>query len=162
MSCAGRSATNYRVVREPLPRMPTAFQGSQCVRGGIKRREYQVRARYQMRANALLRGEICGVRVERLSRSRCFVEDNSPLCQCPLSAEKTTVIVVFFSLQGLGLIRPWISAPCELTRGGYPARVNRCLVEEKCRTVLYQLCHLSSKRLEDNWQEVVNAKSSID
>ena len=34
--------------------MTTAFQGSKCVRGGLKRREYQVRARYQIRANALL------------------------------------------------------------------------------------------------------------
>ena len=34
--------------------MPTAFQGSKCVRGGLKRSEYQVRARYQIRANALL------------------------------------------------------------------------------------------------------------
>jgi len=45
--------TRYRAVREPLPRAPTAFQGSKCVRGGLKRREYQVSARYQVRANAL-------------------------------------------------------------------------------------------------------------
>jgi len=34
--------------------VPTAFRGSKRVRGGIKRREYQVKARYQVRANALL------------------------------------------------------------------------------------------------------------
>jgi len=34
----GRSATRYRAAREPLPRVPTAFQGSNCVRGGLKRR----------------------------------------------------------------------------------------------------------------------------
>jgi len=51
---AGRPATRYRDAREPLPRVPTAFQGSKCVRGGLKRRKYQVKARYQVRANALL------------------------------------------------------------------------------------------------------------
>jgi len=49
--------TRYRAVRETLPRVPTAFQGSKCVRGGLKRREYQVRARYQIRSNALLEHE---------------------------------------------------------------------------------------------------------
>jgi len=34
--------------------MPTAFQVSKCVRGGLKRREYQVKAPYQVRANPLL------------------------------------------------------------------------------------------------------------
>jgi len=34
--------------------VPTAFQGSKCVHGGLKRREYQVKARCQIRANALL------------------------------------------------------------------------------------------------------------
>jgi len=34
--------------------MPTAFQGSTCVRGELKRRNYQVKARYQVKANALL------------------------------------------------------------------------------------------------------------
>jgi len=34
----GRSATRYRAAREPLPRVPTAFQGSNCVRGGFKLR----------------------------------------------------------------------------------------------------------------------------
>jgi len=33
-------------------RVPTAFQGSKCVRGELKRREYQVKARYQVRATA--------------------------------------------------------------------------------------------------------------
>jgi len=33
---------------------PTAFQGSKCVRGELKRKKYQVRARYQVRANTLL------------------------------------------------------------------------------------------------------------
>jgi len=51
--CTGRSATRYRVARETLPRVPAAFQGSNCVRGGLKRREYQVKARYQVRANPL-------------------------------------------------------------------------------------------------------------
>ena len=50
--CAGRSATRYRAARETLPRVPTAFQGSKCVRGGLKQREYQVKALYQVRANA--------------------------------------------------------------------------------------------------------------
>jgi len=35
----------------PSPRVPTAFQGSKCVRKGLKRRKCQVRARYQVRAN---------------------------------------------------------------------------------------------------------------
>jgi len=30
------------------------FQASKCVRGELKRRKYQVKARYQIRANALL------------------------------------------------------------------------------------------------------------
>jgi len=34
--------------------VPIAFQGSKCVRGELKRRMYQVQARYQVRANALL------------------------------------------------------------------------------------------------------------
>jgi len=34
--------------------MPTAFQDSNCVRGELKPRKYQVRPRYQVRANALL------------------------------------------------------------------------------------------------------------
>jgi len=33
--CAGRSATRYRAVREPLPRVPTAFHGSKFVRGEL-------------------------------------------------------------------------------------------------------------------------------
>ena len=52
--CAGRPATRYRAAREPLPRVPTAFQGSKCVRGELKRRKYHVKARYQIRANALI------------------------------------------------------------------------------------------------------------
>jgi len=52
--CAGRPATRYRAARETLPRVPTAFQGSKCVLGELKRRKYQVKARYQIRANALL------------------------------------------------------------------------------------------------------------
>ena len=51
---AGCPATRYRAAREPLPRVPTAFQGSTCVRGELKRRKYRVKARYQVRANALL------------------------------------------------------------------------------------------------------------
>ena len=54
VSCAGRPATRYRAAREALPRVPTAFQGSKCVRGELKRRKYQVKALYQIRANALL------------------------------------------------------------------------------------------------------------
>jgi len=54
VSCAGRSATRYQAAREPLPRVPTAFQGSKCVRGGLQRTRYQVKARYQVRENALL------------------------------------------------------------------------------------------------------------
>jgi len=50
-----RHTTHYRAAREPLPRVPTAFQGSKCVRGGLERWEYQVKARCQVRANALLR-----------------------------------------------------------------------------------------------------------
>jgi len=50
--CAGRPATRYRAAREHLPRVPTAFQCSKCVRGELKRREYQVKARYQVRADA--------------------------------------------------------------------------------------------------------------
>jgi len=34
--------------------VPTAFQGLKCARGGLKRRTYQVGARYQVRANPLL------------------------------------------------------------------------------------------------------------
>jgi len=52
--CAGRPATRYRAAREPLPRVPTAFQGSKCVCGGLKRSQYQVEGRYQVRANACL------------------------------------------------------------------------------------------------------------
>ena len=37
-----------------LPCVPTAFQGSKCVRGELKPRKYQVRARYQVWANAFL------------------------------------------------------------------------------------------------------------
>jgi len=33
----GRPATRYQAAREPLPRVPTAFQGSNCVLGGLKR-----------------------------------------------------------------------------------------------------------------------------
>jgi len=36
--------------------VPTAFQGSKRVRGELKRRKYQVKARYQIRANTLLLG----------------------------------------------------------------------------------------------------------
>jgi len=50
--CAGRSATRYRAAREPLPRVTTAFQGSKCLRGGLKRSKYEVKARYQVRVNA--------------------------------------------------------------------------------------------------------------
>jgi len=50
----GRSATRYRAARETLPRVPTAFQGSNSVRGGSSRGRYQVKARYQVRANPLL------------------------------------------------------------------------------------------------------------
>ena len=46
--CAGSPMTRYREAREPLPRVPTAFQGSKCVRGGLQG------TRYQVRANALL------------------------------------------------------------------------------------------------------------
>jgi len=53
--CAGRPATRYQAAREPRPRLPTAFQDSTCVRRELKRRKYEVRARYQVRANALLR-----------------------------------------------------------------------------------------------------------
>jgi len=53
--CAGRPATCYRAARGALRRVPTAFQGSKCVRGELlKPRKYQVRARYQVRANTLL------------------------------------------------------------------------------------------------------------
>ena len=38
----------------PLARVPTAFQGSKCVRGELKRRKYLARARYQVGANAVL------------------------------------------------------------------------------------------------------------
>jgi len=52
--CTGRPATRYRAAREHPPRAPTAFQGSKCVRGELKRRKYRVKAWYQVRANALL------------------------------------------------------------------------------------------------------------
>ena len=50
--CAGRPVTRYQTARKPPPptRVPTAFQGSTCVRGGLQ----GVKARYQIRANALL------------------------------------------------------------------------------------------------------------
>ena len=54
MCCAGRPATRYRADKGAPPRVPTAFQSSKCVRGELKRRKYQVRARYQVRANPLL------------------------------------------------------------------------------------------------------------
>jgi len=46
------------------PRVPTAFQDSKCIRRELKRRQYQVRARYQVRATALLtanafKGALC-------------------------------------------------------------------------------------------------------
>jgi len=41
--------------------VPTAFQGSKCVRGELKPRNYQVRARYQVRANALLYRNVSSV-----------------------------------------------------------------------------------------------------
>jgi len=42
--------------------VPTAIQGSKCVRRELTRRKYQVKARYQVRANALLcRGSCVGV-----------------------------------------------------------------------------------------------------
>jgi len=47
-------ASRYWAARELLPRVPTAFQGSKCVRRELKRRKYQDRARYQVRANTLL------------------------------------------------------------------------------------------------------------
>jgi len=46
--CAGRPATRYRAARETLPRVPTAFQGSKYVRRKLKRRKYDVWARYQV------------------------------------------------------------------------------------------------------------------
>jgi len=55
--CAGRPAARYRAARGALPRVPTAFQGSKFVRGELKPRKYQVRARYQVRTNALLTRE---------------------------------------------------------------------------------------------------------
>ena len=72
--CAGRSATRYRAAREPLPCVPTAFQGSKCVRGELKRREYQVKARYQIRANALLfRGVACLETVDHGEQSDALI-----------------------------------------------------------------------------------------
>jgi len=71
--CAGRPATRYRAAREPLPRVPTAFQGSKCVCGGgssTRRREYQVKARYQVRANACYHSLTCGI-ARRKSSLRC-------------------------------------------------------------------------------------------
>jgi len=61
VSCAGHTGTRYWAAREPLPRVPTAFPGSKCVRGELKRRKYQVEARYQGRANALLSRVLRGV-----------------------------------------------------------------------------------------------------
>jgi len=52
--CTGRPATRYRAAKEPLPRVPTAFQVSKCARGGLQGTRYQVKARYQVGANALL------------------------------------------------------------------------------------------------------------
>ena len=51
---AGRPAPRYRAAREPLPRVPTAFQGSKFVRRELRQRKYQVKARNQVRANAVL------------------------------------------------------------------------------------------------------------
>jgi len=52
--CARRPTTLYRAAREPLPRVSKAVEGSKCVRRELTRRKHQVRARYQIRANALL------------------------------------------------------------------------------------------------------------
>jgi len=73
--CAGRSATRYRATREPLPCVPTAFQGSKCVGRELKRRTYQVRARHQVRANPLLerKTRVCsspGARVQSRAAAR--------------------------------------------------------------------------------------------
>ena len=70
VSCAGRSATRYRAVRESLPCVPTDFQGSKCVRGvlKLKRREYQVRDS-QIRANALLLSQCRYVLTDQQIRS---------------------------------------------------------------------------------------------
>jgi len=53
--CAGRPATRYRAARGLLTRVSTAFQGSKCVRGGLQGTRYHVKARYQIRTNALPR-----------------------------------------------------------------------------------------------------------
>jgi len=50
--------TPLRLTRELIPRVPTTYQGSKCVRRELKRRMYQVRARYQVRANPLLPGAL--------------------------------------------------------------------------------------------------------
>jgi len=67
--CAGRPATRYQAAREPLPRVPTAFQGSKCVRGGLQGTRHQVKARYQVRANALLSPEPEPDETERVGSS---------------------------------------------------------------------------------------------
>ena len=52
--------------------MPAAFQGSKRVRGGLKRTEYQVKARYQVRANACYAGE---------RTYHCILFIFSPICE---------------------------------------------------------------------------------
>ena len=52
--CTGRPATRYRVARESHLRVPTAFQGSRCVRRELKPRKYTLKARYQVGTNPLL------------------------------------------------------------------------------------------------------------
>ena len=73
--------------------MPTALQGSKCVRRELKRRKYQVKARYQIRASALLlRSDDAAVQVHRRGRCPppCNASEPAPMLSDELSlAERT-------------------------------------------------------------------------
>jgi len=101
--CAGRPATRYQAAREPLPRVPTAFQGSNCVRGGLKRREYQVKAQYQVRANACY----------NLFYTHALLSRIQPIC-CEQSMPHIYPDIAGAFLPQLDLIDPWFG-PQSLT-----------------------------------------------
>ena len=63
----GQSATRYQAARKPLPRVSTALQVRTVCAGGSSGGRYQVKARYQVRANALLDSTVCLWRQVRIN-----------------------------------------------------------------------------------------------
>jgi len=98
--CAGRPASGYRAAKEPLPRVPTAFQGLKCARGGLKCRKYQVRARYQVRANPLLRDRVRPLAFTRYSFTSRLLCTNQPSFHSPRPPALSTLVQHYCTIIG--------------------------------------------------------------